>query len=89
MTAPEVNSLCDGLEKIAKDRNVIAHNPVTSPAAPPHAPKIVDYSRDVSQPKEITEADLEAIRERAGDAIGTLFDLGKKLRAYGGEGRLS
>ena len=28
LTAPEVNSLCNELEKIAKDRNVIAHNPV-------------------------------------------------------------
>ena len=76
MTDPEVNSLCDELEKIAKDRNVIAHNPVTSSAL---GPKIVDYSRDVSQPKEFAEADLEAFYKRACDAIETLWALKRKI----------
>lgn len=75
LTAPEVNSLCNELEKIAKDRNVIAHNPVVI-SAPPVGPKIVDFhSRDVSQPREFTEADLEAFHKRASDALGTLVGL--------------
>ena len=76
LTTPEVKSLCKELKKIAEDRNVIAHNPVTI-SAPPVGPKIIDHSRDVSQ--EFTEVDLEAFYKRASDAIETLWDLKRKI----------
>src|SRR5262245_19738010 len=44
LTASEVKSFCKNLEKIAEDRNVIAHNPVVV-FAKPHPPKIVDLAR--------------------------------------------
>ena len=80
LTAPEVKSLCNDLEKIAKDRNVIAHNPVVI-SAEPHGPKILDFvhSHDVSEPKEFTEADLEALHKRTTDALGNLVGLIHKI----------
>jgi hypothetical protein len=65
LTAPEVKSLCNELEKIAEDRNVIAHSPIHI-SAEPGGPKIV--SRDDS--KEFREADLEAFHKRTMDALG-------------------
>jgi hypothetical protein len=78
LTAPEVNSLCDELEKIAKDRNLIAHNPVVI-SAQPDGPKIVDLRSGVSQPKEFAEAELEAFHKRIWDAITDLLRLKRKI----------
>ena len=81
LTGPEVKSLCSDLEKIAEDRNVVAHNPVFL-SADLHDSKILDLanSADVfSEAKEFTDADIEALRKRTSDALEKLFDLTQKI----------
>jgi|SRR5262245_7778185 len=64
--------VCNDLEKIAKERNIIAHNPVVV-AAPPTNPRIINLRSDSPNPKEYTEADLEAFHQRIWEAITTLL----------------
>jgi hypothetical protein len=73
LTAAEVKSLCKDLEKIAEDRNVIAHNPVAI-SAEWGGPKIL--GPDDSE--EFSEADLEAFHKRTTDALGKLIAMMSK-----------
>jgi hypothetical protein len=72
LKAPEVKSLCKELKKIAEERNLIAHSPVVV-GAKPQPPKIR------AEPKDITEADLEAFLKRTSRALGNLFGLLAKI----------
>jgi hypothetical protein len=76
LTASEVKSLCKEFEKIAEDRNVIAHSPVVI-GAPPQPPIII--SRDPFKPKEFMAADLEAFVKRTRHALGKLHGWIRKI----------
>jgi hypothetical protein len=72
----EIDSVCDDFAKLATERNAIAHNPVATDMDGSN-PHIIDVRQisDLAKGKELSEKDLQDLRERTGKALRTLSDL--------------
>ena len=70
----EIESLCDELRRVAKERNMIAHNPIQ-----PDNRIIVIRSVFDESVKELNQGDVEEVLERALHAVKRLREIAVKL----------
>jgi hypothetical protein len=69
----DVDLLCDELSKIAENRNVVAHNPIaTDDKDRSWCILVVRHKFDPPEVEKVTEADLQLLLKRVGEAMNRL-----------------